>query len=114
MDYKPTSFEIEEIKTILGIQGTKDDSYLEVMVPILYEHASAFCNNLFIDDVTGLVSIPGGVRLFAAKACEHNMNQAGLKSRSMGSVSYSYDLEFPESINRFLRPYKRLRFHAIR
>jgi len=114
MDYTPTPLEIDEIKSILGIKGTDDDEYLSVMVPILVEHASAYCNNLFIDSVTGLVYIPGGVRLFVAKACEHNMQQAGLKSRSMGSVSYSYDLEFPQSLNQYLRPYKRLRFHALR
>lgn len=114
MDYTPTPLELDEIKSILGIKGTDDDEYLNVMVPILVEHASAHCNNLFIDSVTGLVKPPGGVRLFVAKACEHNMKEAGLKSRSMGSVSYSYDLEFPESLSKYLRPYKRLRFHATR
>lgn len=99
---------IEEVKKILGMKDTKHDEYLSVMIPILLEHASSFCNNDFTDN------IPGGVKLWVAKACEHNMQNAGLKGRTMGSVSYSYELEFPLSIMSYLRPYKRLRFHALR
>lgn len=114
MIYTPTQLDMDEIKSILGIKGTNDDDYLNVMVPILAEHASDYCNNSFLDGTTGLAYLPGGVRLFIAKACEHNMQQAGLKSRSMGSVSYSYDLDFPDSLHKYLRPYKRLKFHATR
>lgn len=111
--YNPTIIEIEEIKSILGIKNTKHDEYLSIMIPILLEHVTAFCNNNFTSR-TGEVDVPGGVRLFIAKACEHNMQNAGLKSRSMGSVSYSYELEFPLSLTSYIRPYKRLRFHASR
>lgn len=112
--YAPTVFEIEEIKTILGIKNSIHDEYLSIMVPILFEHVTAFCNNNFVSNRTGIVEVPGGVRLWIAKACEHNMQNAGLKGRTMGSVSYSYELEFPSSIMSYLRPYKRLRFHATR
>lgn len=103
-----STIEIEEIKSILGIKNSKHDEYLNVMIPILLEHVTAFCNNNFADN------IPGGVRLFIAKACEHNMQNAGLKGRTMGTVSYSYELEFPSSLMSYIRPYKRLRFHALR
>lgn len=114
MNYEPTQLDMNDVKTILGIRDSKDDEYLAIMIPILIEHVVAYCNNSFVDSLTGTLILPGGVKLFIAKACEHNMQQAGLKSRSMGSVSYSYDLEFPESLNKYLRPYKRLRFHATR
>lgn len=109
---EPTVVGIEEIKMILGIKNTKHDEYLTIMIPILFDHVIAFCNNDFVSN-TGLAEVPGGVKLWIAKACEHNMQNAGLKGRSMGSVSYSYELEFPSSIMSYLRPYKRLRFHAL-
>lgn len=111
---EPAIVKVEEIKTILGIKDAKHDEYLIIMIPILLEHVIAICNNSFISELTDEVIVPGGVRLFIAKACEHNMQNAGLKSRTMGSVSYSYELEFPLSIMSYLRPYKRLRFHALR
>lgn len=111
---EPTVFNFEDIKKILGIKNTKHDEYLTVMVPILFDHVIAFCNNDFISKESGLVVVPGGIKLWIAKACEHNMQNAGLKGRTMGSVSYSYELEFPSSIMSYLRPYKRLRFHALR
>lgn len=109
----PTTINIEEVKSILGYKNNKHDEYLGIMFPILLEHATAYCNNNFVSNQTGNVEVPGGVRLWIAKACEHNMQQTGLKSRSMGSVSYSYELEFPSSLMSYLRPYKRLRFHAL-
>lgn len=100
--------DIEEIKTIIEIKDSKHDVYLATMIPLVLEHVTDFCNNSFPD------GIPGGVRIFIAKVCEHNIQNAGLKSRTMGSVSYSYELEFPSSLMRFIRPYRRLKFHASR
>lgn len=104
--------DIDEVKTILGIKNDKHDEYLTTMIPILTDHVKEFCNNKF-ENEAGDTVLPGGVRLFIAKACEHNMQNAGLKGRTMGTVSYTYDLEFPNSLLSFIRPYKRLRFHAF-
>lgn len=114
MEYEPTESEIEEIKAINGWVGTEHDLYLEIMIPLLFEHVIAYCNNTFLLEETGIITMPGGVKLFIAKACEHNLNKSGVKSRSMGSVSYSYDLDFPSTLMRYLRPYRRLKFHATR
>lgn len=114
MAYVPTQDEIDEVKKINGWKGIEHDEYINTMLPILYEHIPVTCNNDFIDTETGLVKFPGGVRLFVAKAIEHNMQKSGLKSKSMGSVSYSYDLDFPSSPITYLRPYRRLKFHASR
>lgn len=109
----PTTIDIEEVKSILGYKNNKHDEYLSVMMPLIFDHVTAHCNNNFTSK-SGELIVPGGVRLFVAKACEHNMQNVGLKSRSMGSVSYSYELEFPETFYKYIRPYKRLRFHASR
>ncbi|WP_203364719.1 hypothetical protein [Bacillus sp. REN10] len=107
--WQPTQDEIEQIKLINGEQGTAKDGYYRTMLPLLLEHLEIYCNNKFTPP-----DIPGGVRIFMAKAIQHNCQKAGLKSRSMGTVSYSYDLEFPGSMYMYLAPYRRLKFHALR
>lgn len=100
---------IAEVKALLGITTSKHDDYLDAVVPIFIEDAKAKTNNDFTDE-NGVETLPGPVRLYVAKACEYNMQSAGLKSRSMGEVSYSYQTEFPEAINGLLKRYKRVRF----
>lgn len=112
MEHVPTQDEIDEVKQILG--WSDKDEYLATMIPLLVDHVIEYCNNPLGQNQTPPTKLPGAVRLFIAKACEHNTLKAGLKSRTMGSVSYSYDLEFPESLNKYLRPYRRLKFHASR
>lgn len=105
---------IDEVKAIMKIQGEDHDMFLSVMVPILEEYVMEHCNNQFTKDSYGDTVLPGPAKLFIAKAAEYNMNKTGLKERSMGSVSYSYDLEFPGTLYKYLRPYKRMKFYANR
>ena len=105
---------MDEVRNIIRIQGTDHDAFLDVMVPILGEHVIEHCNNQFTKDERGDTVFPGPVKLFIAKAAEYNMQKTGLKERSMGSVSYSYDLQFPDSLYKYLRPYKRMKFLANR
>lgn len=100
---------IEEIKAIM--QRSASDEYLNVMVPLLEDYVKAECNNTFRKN--GKTVYPGGVKIFIAKACEHNLTVSGVSSKRLGTVSYSYDLDFPESLRRLLNPYRRVRFHAF-
>ena len=104
----------EEVKAISPKLSEGHDVFLSVMVPILSEYVIDYCNNQFTKNSYGEVVFPGAVKLFIAKACEFNIQSTGLKERKMGSVSYSYDLEFPNSLEKLLRPYRRMRFHASR
>lgn len=104
----------EEVKAILQIQGEGHDMFLSIMVPALEEYVIDHCNNRFSKNEYDENVFPGPVKIFIAKACEYNMQKAGLKERSMGSVSYSYDLEFPNTLYNFLRPYRKVKFHANR
>jgi hypothetical protein len=115
MKYTPTPLDIDEIKGILTWDDDKHDKYIGTMLRLLYDDVVVQTNNNFggvFPD--GTISLPGGVMIYMAKTIELNLLSAGLKSRSMGSVSYTYDLEVPESTKRLLRPYKRLKFHATR
>lgn len=101
--------EITEVKTILQEKTTKQDEYLATMIPHVIEFAKEYCNNKFLD-ANKQEALPGGVRIFVAKACEFNMNKSGLKGRSMGDVSYSYETDFPPSLLKWLKPYRKVRF----
>lgn len=103
---------IDEVKTILRVKTADHDAYLGVMVPALEDYVKDECNNRFIQITPTETVYPGAVKIFIAKACEYNMNKAGLDSRKMGTVSYSYNLEFPKSITNLLKPYRRLKFHG--
>ena len=95
---------VDQIRILLGISTSKHDMYIEEMIPILIDYARDHCRNQFKD------GIPGPVRLFVAKAIEYNMNPVGVSSRSMGGASYSYETDFPPSITRLLKPYRKVRF----
>jgi|SRR5690606_10171965 len=101
--------DIEEVKKILGIPAsdTRHDEYLETVVPMFIEHTKEYCNRPFTDD-SGNEDLPGGVKIAVAKWAEHNMQKSGLRSRTMGQVSYAYDTDMPKDIRKMLVPYRRL------
>lgn len=96
--------EITEVKGILSISTNKHDMYFATSIPLFMEYAGEYCNQTFAEP------LPGGVKIFIAKACEYNMQQSGLSSRSMGSVSYSYETDFPPSLLKLLKPYRKVGF----
>lgn len=117
MDYKPTHSDIQDIKAINGIPSneSKHDQYIETMLPMLLESVIAETNNNFGGVRSdGSIDLPGPVKIYLAKAIERSTMTTGLKSRSMGSVSYSYDTSVPDELRGYLRPYKKVRFHASR
>lgn len=112
--WQPTPDEIEEIKLINGEQSVEEDRYYLTMLPILFEHVKEVCNNNFGHREGTQPDIPPGVKIYMAKVIAFNKNKMGLRSRKMGSVSYSYDVEFPNSMDHYIRPYKKVKFHALR
>lgn len=100
---------IDQVSSIAEIDKEEHQTYLSVMVPILLEYAEDYCGATFDVDTP-----PAGVRLFIGESLKFKIKSDGLSSRSMGSVSYSYDTDFPEKIKRNLKPYRRVRFHASR
>ncbi|MFJ9462147.1 phage head-tail connector protein [Viridibacillus arvi] len=105
----PTTEQLEQLKRINQEKKNKNDEYYQTVAPLLLDHVKEWCNNKF--DVTAL---PGGVTIFIAKAIQHNMTNAGVKSRSMGTVSYSFDTDLPEGLYKTLAPYKKVKFRALR
>jgi hypothetical protein len=97
--------DLQAVKVRAGINTTKHDEYLTEIIPDVIGFAKDYCNNQFPDE-----DMPSGVKVFVPKACEYLLNAAGVKERTMGSVSYSYEMDFPPALLRLLRPYKKVRF----
>ena len=100
--------DVVRVKILLGLNSNKHDDYIEEMIPILVDYAKEYCNNSFTRD--GEECLPNPLALFVAKAIQFNMNPTGVSGRSMGGASYSYETDFPDSILRMLRPYRKVRF----
>lgn len=96
---------LDQVKKIQQIKDTSKDDYLNTIIPLLLDDAQEQCNQTFKID-----ALPSGIVLYLAKACEFNLGDTRLKSRSMGNVSYSFNTELPASVTKLLRPYKRVRF----
>lgn len=99
----------ESVKTILQIKTNNHDPYIEVMLPLLVEFTKEWCNNPFLNSEDE-EELPSGVQIFVPKAIEYLMNKSGVSSRTMGAVSYSYDLDFPPSLLKMIKPYRKVRF----
>lgn len=98
------TLDVNDVKKRLQIKHNRHDEYIEEVIPDLIEYAEAYCNQTFEE-------LPGPVKLFVAKAIEYNMNKAGLSSESVGGeLSYSYDMDFPQSLMKLLKPYRKVRF----
>ncbi|MGM9987229.1 MAG: phage head-tail connector protein [Bacillaceae bacterium] len=97
-----------EVKAILGYKTNKHDSYIDTVIPMFIEWMEDDCNYCFRDE-SGNYNLRGGAKIALAKMIEHNINQAGLSSKTMGEVQYTYDTNFPVSILNMLAPYRRIR-----
>jgi len=107
--WEPTQEEIDQLKQMNNETGAKYDEFYRAMAPVLFDVAKDYCNGKWEP-----LEMPHGVRLFIAKAIQFNMQTTGLTGRTMGTVSYSYDTDFPKAIWTYLRPYKRVGFRALR
>ncbi|KIL46161.1 phage head-tail connector protein [Jeotgalibacillus campisalis] len=102
--------DVEKVKSMIGFSNTtKHDAYLTEMIPLIVERAKEYCHNDFKDH-NGEEALPAGIKIFVAKGCQFNLNKAGLKSQSMGSVSYTFDTNFPASYYKEIQTYRKVRF----
>lgn len=102
--------DIQTVKKILGITTTKYDSYLDTVVPMFEEKIKQRANNRFVDD-EGNETLPLDLQHTLAKWVQYDMTvKAGLKSKTMGEVSYTFDTDMPDFVKKDIAPYRRVRF----
>lgn len=75
--------------------------HYKVLAPIYLEVACDYCH-------TKLDYKNKSVQLFIAKAIQYYSQNVGLTSRSMGTVSYSFESNLPESVLRVIKPFKKV------
>lgn len=110
--------DILEVKTLLQIpaEDTSKDEYLAAALPLLVEYVKSYCNQTFLvlDEETGEESevLPGGLKFAIAKMAEYNMANVTEKSTTVGAYSTTLvaGTEYPKSIMKLLRPYRRAVF----
>ena len=114
MEYNPTSDDVAYVRDRFGWNVDKDELIREDL-KAAYSFVVEYTKNDFGGvQPDGSIDVPDGVRLFMAKFIELNSTNSSLKSRSMGTVSYTYQSEMPAALMSLLRPYKRIRFRALR
>lgn len=100
-------YNVSDVKILAGIKTDEHDDFIETYCAVCFDWIKAYCNNEFTKGV------PKAVELFMAKALNLNMTPVHLKARSMGTVSYTYNTEYPESVLSLLTPYRRVKFYAL-
>lgn len=95
----------KEVK-ILNSKPIDDDSYdeeIKAMIEVYKGMAEEYCNNTFEK------SLPSGVKKFIADCIKYS-ETGNIAGRSMGSVSYSFVTELPETLYKPLMPYRKLKW----
>lgn len=109
MNWVPSDEEITYYKGLNQDKASNGEYYRSVL-PLLLEKVNEDYNQSFEH-----TSVPSNVKLFLAKATQFYSGFPGLKSRSMGTVSYSFDFsELPQSITGLLARYRKAKYHVFR
>ena len=106
-----TDDEVTYFKALAQIKNNRSDDYVKAMLPLLAEHVADYVADAISEEVVPPLSdMKASYKAFIAKALQHNMTNTGIASRKIGTVSYSYNLDFPASLYNQYLPRKRAKF----
>lgn len=88
----------------LPLDNTDNDETFKKLIELYKPIADDYCNQNFNSD-----NLPSGVKKFIADCIKYGSN-GNIASRSMGTVSYSYVTDIPDSMYKPLKPYRKLRW----
>lgn len=112
--WQVTDEEVTYFKALAQIKGDKSGEYIKMMLPLLAEHVAEYVYDAIGEEVvTPISDMKANYKVFIAKALQHNMTNAGVKGRSMGTVSYTYNIDFPKALYGQYLPRKRAKFHVF-
>lgn len=100
---------LAEVKTLLSISDDTKDDQIEMMIPIVEDFVTKYCNDDFTDE-DGVTSFPAGLKLPTAQLIKFQLDYKGVSGESIGDYSVSFFGNIPDGIKSMLRPYKKLRF----
>ncbi|WP_194747584.1 phage head-tail connector protein [Staphylococcus chromogenes] len=94
-----------DVKMLNGtrIDDVSNDDVINKLILAYKQVAEEYCNQVFDDP------LPGGVKKFIAECIKYGAS-GNIASRSMGTVSYTYVTDVPNSMYKYLKPYRKLRW----
>lgn len=97
---------LDEVKTLLQISGESQDTLITTLIPIAEDYVKQYTNN-FADDV-----FPAAVKLVIAQIVSFHLStrDTSISSEKVGGISYTYKDNYPDSINKTLNTYRKLRW----
>lgn len=113
------SLSVKDVKSILQIEDTQHDDYIETMLPIIISFTEQYCNDIFTvrtmngsyyKDQSGYQLVDMGIMIAIAKVIEFYMLKSGVSGEGVSRVSYSYSTELPKSILDILNQYRKVKF----
>lgn len=102
----------EQVKHFATLGNAKkvNADYYKAMLPLLLKKVNEDYGTKFEHN-----DLPANVEIFLAKAVAFYSGATGLKSRKMGSVSYTYSFdELPATITDLLQYYRKAKYHVFR
>ncbi|UEX89692.1 phage head-tail connector protein [Staphylococcus ratti] len=95
----------KEVKQLnkMPVEDTSNDDVLTNLILFYKGIAEEYCNKTFV------VPYPFGVRKFIAESIKYGTN-GNISSRTMGTVSYTFVTDLPQSTYKHLKPLRRLRW----
>lgn len=104
-----TDEEVNYYATLANAKKVNAD-YYKAMLPLLLKKVNEDYKTKFVH-----TDLPANVEIFLAKAVAFYSGATGLKSRKMGSVSYSYNFdELPATLTSLLEGYRKAKYHVFR
>ena len=107
---------VKDVKTLLNIQSTQFDDYIEKMLPIVLALTEKHCNNElvvrgtngeFLKTNEGYMLTDMGLMIIIAKIIEYYMIKSGVTYESITRVMYNYSTELPKNLQDALKPYSK-------
>lgn len=88
----------------MPLTDTENDETINRLIELYKPLADDYCNQTFNPD-----NLPSGVKKFIADCIKYGSN-GNIASRTMGTVSYSFVTDIPDSMYKPLKPYRKLRW----
>lgn len=93
----------QDVKLInqLPLDNTDNDETINKLIEMYKGIADDYCNRTFVEP------LPTGVQKFIAESIKFSAT-SNVQSRTMGTVSYTFVTDLPDTAYNYLKPYRKL------
>lgn len=113
---------VKDVKTLLNLESTQYDNYIEAMIPVVIDLVEKHCNDEFsirnidgnfINTNEGYIITNIGLKIVISKIIEYYLIKAGISYESIGRINYTYTTDLPPSIINSMKPYHKSRMKFL-